>query len=327
MRWAELKTIRSFGDLRRHYRRDFGLRVLAVLLAAGLWMFVNAGQRAAPIELPVPVSYRLLPPGLVITNDPPAVVKVEVTGPRTLLSLLDAERLTLRLDLKGIATGKTEFKITPAMFEVPRQTTVTRISPSQISLDVDRLLRRDIPVRLVVRGEPARGYNVTSVDVEPPTISVSGPSEIVAPLRSAETEPVEVTGAAEDIEAPARIINPAAQVTLGRSEVVAKVSIAEVITDREFKAIEVAVHDPEYKYSLSDKKVNVTLRGPEAKLSSLDLKGLVYVDAKGVAPGAHELPLKVELPDGLQLVRQSRDKVRLRIYREKLQNTSDGKLS
>jgi len=327
MRWSELKTIRSFSDLRRHYRRDMGLRLLALLLAISLWMFVNAGQRSLPRELPVPINYRSLPAGLVITNDPPAFVKIEFTGPGTLLSLLNSERLAVRLDLKGVGVGATEFKITPAMFDIPRATTVTRISPSQISLDIDRLVRREIPVHLEVRGKPAPGYRVISAEVEPPTIVLTGPSKIVTPLESAQTEPLDLNGVTADIEGIVAVVSPAPLVTLERAEVTANIAIAEVITDREFKAVDVAVHDIDNKYSLRDKQAAVTLRGPQARLSKLDLRGKLYVDAKGLTPGWHELPLKVEVPGGLQLVRQLPEKVRLRVYREKLPAASDGKPS
>ena len=42
-----------------------------------------------------------------------------------------------------------------------------------------------------------------------------------------------------------------------------------------------------------------------------------------VPPGSHELPLQVTVPTGMQLVRQSPDKVRLRMYHEKLTTTAD----
>jgi len=50
----------------------------------------------------------------------------------------------------------------------------------------------------------------------------------------------------------------------------------------------------------------------------------LYVNAGGVSPGSHQLPILVSLPDGLQLVRQSPDRVKLRIYRERIKAASDG---
>ena len=77
-------------------------------------------------------------------------MKIQVTGPRTLLSLLESgPRLTAALDLAGVGSGQaSDFKINPAMFTVPRATTVTASRPSQVTLDIDHVISRELPVRL-----------------------------------------------------------------------------------------------------------------------------------------------------------------------------------
>jgi len=67
----------------------------------------------------------------------------------------------------------------------------------------------------------------------------------------------------------------------------------------------------------------VTVRGPMLKLQGLDPNGIAYVDAKELMPGSHDVPLQLELPDGMQAVRQSQGKIRLRLYREKRSTTAD----
>ena len=89
----------------------------------------------------------------------------------------------------------------------------------------------------------------------------------------------------------------------------------------------VEVRDTDFKFRLSPQKATITVRGPAARLDGLDPKGMVYVDAKGGDPGAHDLPLQVELPDGMQLVKQSPDHVKLRIYKVKRTDLNDGKAS
>ena len=84
----------------------------------------GSAARSAPIR--VPISYRALPAGLVIVNQRPDSVQIQVPGPRTLLSLLDPERMVLRLDFTGVTIGQASFKIGPEMFNVPRQTDVTQ---------------------------------------------------------------------------------------------------------------------------------------------------------------------------------------------------------
>ena len=68
------------------------------------------------------------------------------------------------------------------MFNVPRQTTVTNVSPSEVILDVDRVVQRDIPVHVDVDGKPATGYEVACVEAKPATVMAIGPSRYVNTL-------------------------------------------------------------------------------------------------------------------------------------------------
>jgi len=322
MRLGDFKYMLAISGSRR-LGGDIGLRVLAVVLAIGLWIFVNAGERGSVESLTVPVSYASLPQGMVILNHPPTQVKIEVTGPRTLLSLLDPERLTLKLDLRNVAAGQSEFKIFPAMFNVGRNTAVTSISPDQVALDIDHLITRDVPVHLAVQDKVAPGYAISSVDIVPPIVTVLGPSRYVAPLTSVNTEPFNLKGLTSNTDRAVDIDPPDPSLGLSTGHVEAKVNVAEAITDREFRAVDVEVKDSDFKYRVEPKQATLTIRGPAVKLAGLAPKGLAYVDAKGVAPGSHELPLQVTLPDGMQLVRQSPDKVKLRTYHERLPTAAD----
>ena len=299
-------------------RRNLGLRAIALLLAVGLWFFVNAGQRGALAPMRVPISYRALPAGLVIVNQRPEFVQIEVRGPRTLLSLLDPDRMVLRLDLSGVTLGQAVFKIGPEMFNVPRQTDVTRISPSQIVLDIDRITDRQVPIHVNVQGQPAAGYRVASARANPSVATVSGPSRFVLHIDNVQTSPVEVNGAKADVAQPVSLAPPSDRVTItGPQAAEAAVSIDEIIADREFRGLAVEVRDTDYKVKVEPPKIAVTVRGPVNRLTGLDLHGSVYVTAEDVEPGLRDLPLQIELPDGIQLVRATPDNVRVRIYRQK----------
>ncbi len=310
----KLFAIRGAGGLGIN---DAGLRILALLLAVGLWVFVNAGERGAVVQLTVPVSYRTLPPGMVIMNHPPDFVKIEVEGPRTILSLLEPEQLLLKLDLAGVAQGRSEFKIYPAMFNAKRGATITRIAPEEVTLDVDRLVSRELPVRLAVQNKVAPGYAISGIELNPPAVSITGPSRFVSQLTEISTDPFDVKGLAADTDRSVDIAESNAAVRYSIARVAARVHVTELIADREFRAVDVEVKDPDFKYRVDPKQATLTIRGPAAKLAGLDAKGLAFVEARGVAPGSHELPLQVTLPNGMQLVRQSPDKVKLRMYREK----------
>jgi YbbR domain-containing protein len=319
MKFNQLRTLNLSRRLRGS---NLGLRILAVVLAVGLWVFVNSAERGSVEQLTVPINYSTLPQGMVIVNRPATSVKVEITGPRSLLSLLDPERLTLKIDLRSIAAGQSEFKIYPSMFNVGRNTAVTSISPDSLSLDIDRMVTRDVPVHLAVEDRVAPGYTISSVDITPPNVTVVGPSRYVAPLTSVNTEPFDLKGLTSDTNRSVEITPPDPSLGLSTGHVDARVNVTQAITDRQIRS-EVEVKDSDFKYRVEPKQATLTIRGPALKLAGLAPKGLAYVDADGLAPGSHELPLQVTVPDGMQLMRQSPDKVKLRMYHERLTTAED----
>ncbi len=310
------------AKIKRFLMRNLSLRVLAVLIAVGLWFFVNAGQREAQSNLLVPVEYRGLPTGLTIVNRHPDFVSLSISGPRTLLSLLDPGRLTVHLDLRGLTPGQAELKITPDMFRIPRQTTIDRILPSQITLDVDQIMTRELPVRLSINGQVASGLAIGSVDLKPPVVSVSGASHSLRNLDAIETMPFDVQGASEPVSRYVQLADVGTSIRLSTKWVLATVKLQEVISEREFRDVAVAVRNADRKFVVHPPHISVTVRGPQKSLTRLDLDGSVYVDARDLGVGWFETPVQIDLPKGLEVVHESPDKVKLRLYKAKLEARS-----
>lgn len=294
--------------------RNIGLRLISVALAIGLWIFVNAGQHTAPETFVVPVSYRDLPPGFIVTNQHPETIRIQVTGPRTLLSIIDPAHLTLRLDLTGVGIGQASFKISPDVFPVPRHTEVTSIVPSQIVLDIDKNIIREVPVHLVMSGDAAEGYRIASTEVSPERVVIRGPSRALAHVDQVETEPVAAAGITSDLSRNVDLMAPSNTIRLEPDEVTAKITVAEVIADKEFHRVPINVRDTDLNYRMDPRQVNLVLRGPSLTLAKINLKTAAYIEAAGFGPGAYSVAVQINLPDGVALVRQSPEKVRVKMY-------------
>jgi YbbR domain-containing protein len=311
---ARVSFIRRIGQW---LERDMGLRLISIALAIGLWIFVNAGQHGALESFQVPVSYRDLPPGFLLTNAHPEFVKIQVSGPRTLLSIIDPAHLTLRLDLTGIGIGQASFKIGPDSFPVPRHTEVTSVVPSQIVLDIDRNVTREVPVHLVIAGAAGEGFKLASTEVIPVNIAIRGPSRAIAHVDQVDTEPLSVAGITSDISRSVDLMAPAGTVRLNPDEVTAKVSVAQVIADKEFRDVPINIRDTDLKYRLETHRVRLVLRGPYLTLANIELKNAAYIEAAGFIPGTYNVPVQVNLPDGVALVHQAPEKVKVRMLIEK----------
>ncbi len=313
MRWAR---IRAFA------MRNLSLRILAVLIALGLWFFVNAGQREEQQNMLVPVEYRGLPNGLMIVNQRPDFVSLTISGPRTLLSLLDPGRLTVHVDLRGLTPGQSDIKITPDMFRIPRKTTVDRIVPSQITLDVDQITTRELPVRLSIKGQVASGMAISSIDLKPSVVTVTGPSHALRNVDAIDTMPFDVQGASEPVSRYVQLADVGTKIKLSTTWVLATVKLQEVVGEREFHDVHVSVRNSDRKFVVHPPHISLTLRGPQKTLDNLNLDGSVYVDARDLGVGWFETPVQVDLPKGLEVVHESPEKVKLRLYKAKLEAQS-----
>jgi YbbR domain-containing protein len=314
-RFAELRRHYSLERLRNSFRHNLGLRIISLLLAVGLWLFVNTGQHSSLASFNVPIGYRGLPIGFVMTNQHPDFVKVQLSGPRTLLSLVDPSRLALRLDLNGVGVGQASFKIGPDAFNVPRGTSVTSISPSQIILDIDKIITHYLPIHLVSTGKVADGYRIASIEFTPSTVRVRAPSKQLARIEAVDTEAVDLTGLSTDVTRQVALASPGEMSRVEPTQVTVKISLSQEITSRDFHGVPVEVRDTDYQSKVAPERINLTVRGPKRTLAKLVLKGAVYVDADGLEPGSHDAAVQVQLPQGVELLRQWPEKVRIRIRR------------
>ena len=204
-----------------------------------------AGDTVRLVGVWATATVRLLvvvkPAGSVIVNQHPEFARIEIEGPRLLLSLIDPDRLMLRLKLGGVGPGEMVLKLSAEMFHVPRQITVTEISPSQIRLDIDRLTSRRIPVRVNVLGRPAAGYRVAAINTNPADVTVRGPSRYLAHLHYVRTYSLDVSDARSDIRQKLFLQPVDDRIELQTRTVEVLATISEIVASRELRHLPVAL--------------------------------------------------------------------------------------
>jgi hypothetical protein len=141
---------------------------------------------------------------------------------------------------------------------------------------------------------------------------------LLASLDNVQTLPVDVGGARSDLAQPVSLGAPGDHmVIVGAKMVEATVAIGVMVVNRAVRGLAVEVRDTDYRTKVEPREITVVLRGPLNQLSGIDLRGSVYVSAEDVGPGLHRLPVQIELPEGIQLVRATPENVKVRVFREK----------
>lgn len=287
----------------RAVSHNWMLKLVSIAFAVGLWGFVNLGAREAEMSLFVPLELRNLPPGLMITNPLPETVSARVRGPRTILGTIDERRQPVPLDLSNIAPGSTSFKIDPEMLNLPRGVNVTRMSPVQVTFDVERIVDRTLPVVTNVAGAVPPGFRVVESEIRPSTVSVSGPASLIGALRNVPTGPLHLAAASGTFEESIPLERPADLVRLSPERVTVRGRVEEVLATQDFRDVEIGVHNPPEQYTMRARSVDVTVRAPQRVLKELHLTSQnFFVDLEKTAAGESSERVRVEVPQSVQVI-------------------------
>jgi len=295
-------------------RRNFLLKGLSVVAAFCVWLFVNAGARDTERALQVPLELRNIPSSLMITSPRVDFIDLRASGPRTLLGRIDRSKLVIPLDLTGVRPGPAVFGISAESLNLPRGVKIVRITPSQVTLDLAKVERRTIPVRLDLRAETGDGLKVTTTKISPQAVEVVGPANELGNIKFVDTEPVALSVTEvgpQQLEVPLRSLGE--YFSLSAQRVAVEVRVESPTVTREIRAA-IEVRNTAFEASVKPAEVRVQLRGPKRVVGSLELEeGAVYIDAASLEPGKHVVAPALELPLDVEVVQMTPPEVQLNL--------------
>ena len=311
-RWLR-RTVLDPERLRLMLTRNLALKLLSLLIAFGLWTFVNFGERDTEASLKVPLELRNIPAQLMITSPRVDFIDVRVTGPRTLLGRIDHSRLSIPLDLNGVRPGPAVFRVGAESLNLPRGVKLLRINPAQVTLELERVNRETVPVHLRLVGKLPADLQLVDTKVSPETVQVSGPASDVDEVHSAHSEPIDISAAtAGTIEREVPIESGGEYLSFSANRVAAQIRVEEVSATREFQHVPIVVREAASDYRVTPDNVRLTVRGPKHVVDKLELRpGAVYIDQQDDGTAERIVQPETELPPGVELVSLEPSKVKL----------------
>lgn len=189
-------------------KRNLFLKLFSLVLAVSLWLVISRGSGVEEmgLSLGLPLELHDLPADMELVSMSTERVNVRFTGPRRVVLRISQMGLTLPLDLTGAAEGETTFELYPSDIKAPEKVTVTRISPSSVSVELEQVIKRRMPVRVQIQGAPAKGFVAEKADVQPAAVVIRGPRSVIGAIESVRTAPVSVEGAERNVEGEVGLI-------------------------------------------------------------------------------------------------------------------------
>lgn len=248
---------------------DWGLKLLALLITMGLWYAVTAArapatsrQRAVPLEF-------FLPSGVEIGNEPVDVIDVVLEGSQARLAEINARNLVARADVTQLGLGDRVLRLTErnVTMDLPPGVRIVDIAPRSVTLRLEQVVEREIPVEVRFEGQPPEGFELRGVQITPAALRVRGPESHVRAAERVYTETVSLEDKRETVTLPQTAVDvPDRKVTPLASTVAVRVEIAERQAERRFTNVPVLTFAGGQP---APAVASLTLRGPRSVVEAL----------------------------------------------------------
>ncbi len=185
-----------------------------------------------------------------------------------------------------------------------------RPQPPTVTVQVpitQQTLYKEVGVRPVTTGQPAAGYALLPLEVNPPTVTLAGEAAVLQDVNLVDTAPIDINGISTTVVRNVPLVPPPRTLLLQQNQTVTvTVRVTPLTTTQTVRVPASPINlSGAVQLARAPDLVSVTISGPAAALSNLALNPndfKVIVDAAGRGPGRHDLDVKVtQLPAGLKL--------------------------
>ncbi|RPH57560.1 hypothetical protein EHM82_01040 [bacterium] len=188
--------------------RTWGLRLLALGLAIGIWFSASVEDRLVSSERQVEASVSYNRPRGFLILDSIRTVNVRLIGSKNAIRQLNPNTVSVQVDLPQGEEGTVTINLSHDDILVPPGLEVVSIEPNTIRVQMEQEVTQRVTVIPQIVGQPARGAKVDEPEVFPNQVLVSGPGSMVKDLESLTTRPVSLNGRTTTFEETVAVLTP-----------------------------------------------------------------------------------------------------------------------
>lgn len=285
--------------------KDWLRKLTALFFAVLIWYVVSLQLHEPATFRKIPVLIQVAQP-YTIVNKGTHFVKVKLRGPESRLKEVSSRDIHIEIDLQNPEkTGTIQFPVTDEYITVPHGISVDQVTPSRVSIDLDQIESKDVPVRIVTSGRLPDSLREVEEkrSVIPQKVTVTGPSRLLADIDSVHTETEYFDSKVIDsYEKTVSISKQLSQVTVSPEKVAVSFVINEVNGEEVIRNLPISVLNGLKKSELEMSRTittldQVTIVGPKDDLKSIALDQLkAFIDISQIEEeGVHKLPVNIWL--------------------------------
>lgn len=239
---------------------------------------------------------------------------VTITGPESILEQIDRAVAKVKTaDIYEDTKEPAELFLYDSDGNIIRQNQLeNNLGEGGITVSIEMLELKSVPVTAEVSGTAADGYNFTGCTSEPETVQICGKSDVIDTVDeiTIPASVINIDGADGPIEKTVNITPYLPEGVSLSDENSGNVKITAMIEKEGTRTINFLVssivinnlsEDLKVSYE-PDAEITMTFSGEQDRLDVLDISNAVSVNLeKYTRPGTYDVPVNVNLPDGITM--------------------------
>lgn len=239
--------------------------------------------------------------------------EVLVIGPESKINLIKNVIAGVNVSYK-----KEDIKISVPVVAVDREGKEIKgvtITPNlvEVYIPVNKSIR--VPVVPKIFGKPMEGYMISSVNVLPEYVYITGDATILNTIKSISTKQIDISGKNEPVTESVPLDLPDG-VKLVKSDINAKVYVdIQKISTKEITINNIDIKGADNKnVVIQNPDLVITISGPESVVNGAKASDFnAYIDVTNLPMGDHSLTVNINTNLNLQIIRIKPDKVTVNI--------------
>lgn len=292
-------------------RSNWQYAVMAFVMSVTLWYMVTGRERVEVVG-EVRLEFKGIPPNLVVREGLVNKVSVRVRGPKGLVRVMTARDMSYAIDLSNLKRGTNIVPLTAEKLPEARAFEVVEITPSRLTLEVDAIVEKDVPVTVDINGTIPVDVRIEKTVVTPERVHLRGPESLVSRI-----DRVKVAVAAPALDEAGTVEVQATPTLPEATESTPPTVSVQLETALRVKEItlkrEVAVQAPHgLRARVAPRTVTLLLEMPASVAADAEALRTIRVYAEvpeSTGAGQEKLPVRVDLPDRVRLKDISPDTV------------------
>ncbi|MFQ5884592.1 MAG: YbbR-like domain-containing protein, partial [Thermoplasmata archaeon] len=273
-------------------KNNIDLKIWSVVLALLVWFHV-ATERTYDTTYTARLEFVNPPKGWTIVGNPPEEIslRLRATGKQLISHRIYGEPVAT-LELPKRKSRRLKMDIRPEDVILSRKgkvDIVSIVSPTQLTLEMDVVSKKKVPVEPVVEGEPRKGFiQVGRPTLTPGEVELTGGKNRIRRIARLKTNPINIEGETKSLEWTVGVSLPdGAGYRVKPDSVLARVVIERKV-QKVLQNLPISLTNLPSRKSIriSPELADVTLAGPESMVDSIDSSNVrISLDLSGVNKG------------------------------------------